>query len=135
MSLQHIAFPIMLTAGILFSHACDGIAGPDHEDFVVRVDSLQVVSAGSATDSLRIRLFGVVGPDGCHALQRIDADAVTEMLEITVYGRRKVGDATCTQLEVRLDEIVSAPPPWVPPFSIIVHQPDGSTLRHEVGRN
>ena len=112
---------------------CDALFGhTDH--FVIHVDSIAAPATVAAADTLYARFFGTIGPDGCWSLAAADFQVTTSALDVTFRGEhRERPGYDCTQMVVQLDMTMAVPPPVHTPFTITVHQPDGSKLRRLVG--
>jgi hypothetical protein len=108
----------------------DGVFGEDNT-FVVEVDSIEVPSSVQSTDTLDLRLFGTIGPNGCHQFDHYEASRTSSSLVLKVIGQRKEGG--CTDMIVTLDrEYRVSPPLDGSVFVINIKQPDGSLLRDSV---
>ncbi len=124
-------------AGVLLAGAaCGGcgLLGPSTSHYTIRVDSLSAPAAVARTDTLRVRFFGFIGPDGCWSLASVDRQVTTSSLDVTFRGQhQRGGGIACTQMVVYLDRRESvAPPLGGPAFTITVHEPDGSKLTRTV---
>ena len=110
-----------------------GLIGPSVDHFVIRVADISAPSIVNASDTLQIRFSGGIGPDGCWSLDRVDRHVTKTTLELTFRGKHEVTSGfDCTQMPTALDYLDRVPPPLETPFSITVHQPDGSLLRRQV---
>jgi hypothetical protein len=126
----------ILGLAILFSTVsllnCE-LIGPSVDHFVIRVADISAPSIISASDTLQIRFAGGIGPDGCWGLDRVDRQLTKARLELTFRGKHedRIG-FDCPQMPTALDYLEKIVPPLETPFSITVHQPDGSLLRRQV---
>lgn len=101
--------------------------GSNTSAFTVEVDSISVPSEVASSDSLVVRPFGTVGPDGCHSFKRFEASQTPSSLDLQVIGEVVEGDdIACAATIVKLDTTYSVPPPLEGPFEITVQQPDES---------
>jgi hypothetical protein len=110
------------------------------ETFVVRVDSVIAPSQIGGGDTLTIKLHGVIGPNLCYRFKEFVAVRTEARLELTVLGevpdlRGKGCPTALAELRDdnhRLGKPFVIGPPIVDPFSIVVHQPDSTTLEKVV---
>ncbi|HYU37693.1 MAG TPA: hypothetical protein VEL29_07125 [Gemmatimonadales bacterium] len=110
-----------------------GLFGPAAEQFLIRVDSIAAPSFLAASDTLTARFYGGIGPDGCWALARVDKQMTPASLDVTFQGEHQVRSGyDCTASPVALHHAEAVAPPLGTPFTITVHQPDGSLLRRFV---
>ena len=110
-----------------------GLFAPSAERFLIRVDSIAVPSMAAASDTVTARFYGAIGPDGCWALARVDRQATSASLDVTFHGEHQERSGyDCTASPVALDHVEVLAPPLSTPFTITVHQPDGSLLRRLV---
>lgn len=101
--------------------------------FTIKIDSINVPSEVASDDTLTIRPFGTVGPNGCHSLERIKASRTSSSLDLQVVGRVIEGDdIVCSDVIVFLDTTYAVPPPLEGPFEINIQQPDKSVLSRTV---
>jgi hypothetical protein len=116
----------------LFALALPGCSsfGPDHSDFIIKVDSVTGPSVVSGGAPLTVYVYGFVGGNGCHHFQEFRVDRSTGAVDVTVVGRRE-GDtrSLCTQNIVMLEpEPLTVAPPITDPFLLRFHQPDKTIL-------
>ena len=104
--------------------------GPDHADYIIRVDSVTGPSVVSGGTSLTVYVHGFVGGNGCHHFKEFLVERSTGVADITVIGRRE-GDSRslCTHNIVMLEpEPLTIAPPITDPFVLRFHQPDKTVL-------
>lgn len=83
------------------------------EFHVAEVDSIDVPERIAPTDTLSVRLFGTVGPNGCYSLDRIKEDRSDGQLTVTPVVRyERADDVACTMALVPLDATYEAEPPF-----------------------
>lgn len=100
---------------------------PDNapDRMLAEVDSVDAPSSHAADDSLSVRLYGTVGPNGCYSLDEIEA--VRSGSEVTL--RPMVRDGTdagrvCTMAIVPLDATHTLAPPFeTGTLTVTVSQP------------
>lgn len=110
-----------------------GVTGPSTDEFIIRIDEIVVPPTAPADQPLTVHFTGPIGPDGCWSLAMVEKQVTSAGLEITFHGQHLTGTGTvCTQSPVALDHDEVVPPPRDTPFTITVHQPDGSLLTREV---
>ncbi|MEP7381584.1 MAG: hypothetical protein ABI910_07850 [Gemmatimonadota bacterium] len=97
--------------------------------FVVRVDSIGLPATASGNTAFDVRLYGAVGPNLCFRVQSVRAQEDSTHLDITVFGAKRDSGGDCLQMPASLDgRPVTVAPPIRDPFTVRVHQPDGSVL-------
>lgn len=110
-----------------------GIFGPSQASFLIRVDSIVAPNVLAASESLTARFYGKIGPDGCWSLAEVDRQATSATLDVTFHGEHDARSGhECTDAPVALNHVEVVAPPLATPFTITVHQPDGSLLRRVV---
>ncbi len=112
--------------------ACDALfRHTDH--FVIRVDSFSAPADIGRTETLALHFNGTIGPDGSWSLSSVDERLRPGALDVTFIGARRVHTGIhYPQVPVMLDHTILGPPPIQTPFTITVHQPDGTTLQRVV---
>lgn len=97
--------------------------------YVVTVDSLVHPISVSLGDTVTLRFFGTIGPDGCHHFSSIEVDMEPLQVNLTVWGAYS-NEGACPQVVVYLNgapwRFVAFQTGW---FLINIHQPDGGALR------
>jgi len=98
----------------------------DVERAVAEVDSLDVPPRISPTDTLTVRMYGMVGPNGCHSFERFDSERSGDRVRVTPVVARVTGEeVACTMAVVPLDRTYAVAPPFEPgTFTVVVPQPD-----------
>lgn len=123
-----------LLAVVLIAASCGDSLLPGTTEFVIHIDSVTGPTAVSGGVAFESRLWGPVGPDGCWSFKELRTTRVPAQVDVTVIGQH-VQDAgiACTEMPVGLNGVVLRVDPIIPSsFSIVVHQPDGSTLMRRV---
>ena len=109
------------------------LVGPSNSRFIIHVDSVSAPSVVSATDTVEARFYGHIGPDGCWRLAGIDRQLASASVDLTFRGEHEQRSGyNCTSLPVSLNHHEVLLPPLSTPFTITVHQPDGSLLHRQV---
>lgn len=121
---------VIAGAAIAGSAACNPF-GPGTDRFVVHVDSITMPGAVGVSEVLRARVFGVLGPDLCSRLDRVERGSAPGVLELRFHGERE-GGRNCLQQPALLDHVEEVQPPLQDPFTLRVLQPDGSRLERVV---
>ncbi|MDP2208875.1 MAG: hypothetical protein Q8K98_08885 [Bacteroidota bacterium] len=123
---------LILLAVVVLLNGCPIEPDKAPVQFIVKVDSISHSSFAATTDTVTIRLFGIVGSDGCHSFSRFEALRQPWQLDLTVWGQRSLANV-CPDVMVYLDgkeyKFVATHQGW---FSINIHQPDGSVLRDSI---
>jgi len=132
----HAGVPSLLLAAacVVAAVSCadlgDGDAGG--RAYIIMVDSIRTPPEVLLGDTLVIRFWGEIGPDGCHMFDRFETGFGPGTLDITAWGWNSGGPA-CPAIYVYMD---GTPLGVVPPgrglLEIRVRRPDGTTLRDTV---
>lgn len=101
-------------------------------EFAVWVDSISVPQEISSSDPLTVRFHGMIGPNQCYSFDRFLTNKEPDRLDVAAFGRYEAS-GRCEPIEVFLSgrELVVSPP-FVDPFTIMVYQPTGDSLRYEL---
>jgi hypothetical protein len=117
---------------ILF-YACSTEPENDYTNFKIMVDSLSHPDTISVTDTLKIKFYGFVGPDGCHKFSRFEEHKKTNELELTVWGSKPNFQTVCPTVLVYLDgEEYKTIFNQAGLYRIKINQPDNSILLDSV---
>jgi hypothetical protein len=74
------------------------------EEYIIKVDSIQVTDTVKVGDKIAIGFFGTIGTDGCSSFSRFILNSKSRTHTITVIGKRKIGNnLVCTQILPLLD--------------------------------
>jgi hypothetical protein len=121
-----------LAAGGTLGGCSASTTSPSSRSFVIRVDSLTGFTAVSGGVAARQLVWARVGPNGCHRFAGFDVARSGSQMDVTARGELTPGD-NCYQVVVELrGEPLRLDPPIPRPLTIVVHQPDGSTLTRQV---
>lgn len=105
---------------------------PQDNRFAIQVDSIQVASTVHVNDTLTTRFWGMIGPNLCYQFSHFEVETEPFRIAFALWGDHP-GDEVCAQAisELRGQEYrhVTADKGW---FSIVVYQPDQSTLTDSV---
>ncbi len=89
---------------------------------------MQLPSSVAVNDTITIRLFGVIGGDGCHSFSHFEYNKQSLQLDLTIWGKRTPADV-CPAVMVYLNgaeyKMLTSQSGTL---FINVHQPDGSML-------
>ncbi len=93
-----------LLVSILFLGSCkqDHWDVPKYKEFVMQIDSIQMPSALKLGQSLKIKFYGTIGPDGCYVFSRFAPKAQGKNITVTVYGKHEEKNI-CPQVISRLE--------------------------------
>jgi len=97
-------------------------------EFICRIDSLSFAAKIKTTDTLKVRVYGYVGSNGCYGFRGFDRKMTTAMsLKISALGYFFANpNAQCTMALVFLDETYTILPPHLPgTYNLEFPQPDG----------
>ncbi len=111
---------------LLLLYACTTEPENDYVAYKIKVDSITHPDTVSITDTLIIKFYGTVGPDGCHSFSHFEEHKKTNELELTVWGTKRIR-GLCTDVMVFLDgKEYKTLPNKRGLFQIKVIQPDNS---------
>ncbi len=123
---------ICIIATTFFLLGCDKGVENTSSEFIVRVDSISHTSFAALNDTIAIRFFGTIGPDGCYSFSHFQTATEASSLDITAYGQHKLA-SVCPQVMVYLAgkeyRFTPAQMGWL---KINVHQPDNTVLRDSI---
>ena len=107
-------------------------SSPTADTLLATVDTVQAPTHIAPTDTLHIRLRGMVGPNGCYSLVRVEEERTPERVVLRPIVRHS-GDGMCTMAIVSLDETITLAPPFPEgTFRIVLPQTDQSPVRTTV---
>jgi hypothetical protein len=106
--------------------ACD-VFPSEPREFVIHIDSIGAPRAVSGGGAFQLFFFGPVGPNACYRFKTFWMTRTSSGADITTIGESVTG--TCAQLPGYLTgEPITIAPPVSDPFTVRVHQPNGSVL-------
>ncbi len=131
-----LACVAFIGSGATCSAASNEAASPDAntpaDTLLATVDTVQGPSRIAPTDTLQLRLRGMVGPNGCYSLVRIEKDRTPERVILRPIVRHS-GQSMCTMAVVSLDETIALAPPFRRgQFRIVVPQTDRPKVRRTI---
>jgi hypothetical protein len=109
---------LLLGGGGGCGSAASTVLSPSSEPDTIGLDTARVAQVDvppriAVSDSLRVHLTGTVGPNGCHALARIDMARTPDRATLTPLVQPPTGaDQACTMAIVSLDTTYTIPPPF-----------------------
>lgn len=95
--------------------------------YIIRVDSISAPDSVASQDSFSANFHGMVGTSDCYRLTAVSSSGDTSAVDLTFRGEHRIG-AVCAWLPVSLAYERQFLPPRGDPFTLRVHQPDGSLL-------
>ena len=118
---------------LLLQYSCSTEPENDYTYFKIMVDSLSYQDTISVSDTLKIKFYGFVGPDGCHKFSHFEAHKKTNDLELTVWGSKPDFQTACPEILVYLDgEEYKTVFNQAGLYHIKINQPDNSILLDSV---
>jgi hypothetical protein len=88
---------------LLLQYSCSTEPENDYTYFKIMVDSLSHPDTISVNDTLKIKFYGFVGPDGCYEFSRFEVHSKTNELVLTVWGSKPNFQTACPEVLVYLD--------------------------------
>lgn len=102
------------------------------DTLLATVDTVQAPAQIAPTDTLRVRLRGMVGPNGCYSLSRVETERASGQVVLRPVVRHRE-QGMCTMAIVSLDETITLAPPFPEEtLRIVVPQTDRPTVRTTV---
>jgi len=118
---------------LLFQYSCSTEPENDYTYFKIMVDSISHADTISVSDTLKIKFYGFVGPDGCHEFSRFEVHKKTNELELTVWGSKPNFQTACPEILVYLDgEEYKTVINQIGNYQIKINQPDNRILLDSV---
>ncbi|MGB5529519.1 MAG: hypothetical protein WBQ32_06075 [Ignavibacteriaceae bacterium] len=118
---------------LLLIYACSTEPEYDYTYFKIMVDSLSHPDTISVNDTLKIKFYGFVGPDGCHEFSRFEEHKISYDLELTVWGSEPSFQTQCPEVLVYLNgEEYRTVLNQTGNYLIKINQPDNSFLLDSV---
>lgn len=113
---------------------CKKDSGPKVEEFIIQIDSIVHPDTINFGQDLSIKFYGLVGPDGCYAFDKLVPEYSSELNELATecWGIHTFNDV-CTQALVYMNgqELLVSD---IPAGNLIIKgvQPDGSAISQNV---
>jgi hypothetical protein len=118
---------------LLLIYACSTEPENDYTYFKIMVDSLCHQDTISVNDTLKIKFYGFVGPDGCHEFSHFEEHKISYNLELTVWGSKPNFQTLCPEVLVYLNgEEYKTVLNQIGNYLIKINQPDNSFLLDSV---
>ncbi|MCW9708031.1 hypothetical protein [Fodinibius salsisoli] len=131
---SRVYYLLILLFALVIGAGCSVINGDTQSStFTIKVDSINVPSEVASDDTLTVRPFGTVGPNGCYSFERFESSRTSSSLDLKLVGELTEGDDIgCFDAIVQLDTVFKVPPPLEGSFEINIQQPDESVLSRTV---
>lgn len=101
----------------------------NYTEYQIKVDSLVHPNAIVLGDTLLIKFYGFVGPDGCHTISRFEEIKKPEEVEIQVWGKKPDFPTVCPAVIIEMrGTIRKVVPEQQGLFLVKVKQPNDSYL-------
>ena len=114
---------------LLLLYACSTEPENDYTYFKITIDSLSHPDTIFVSDTLKIKFYGFVGPDGCHKFSRFEEQKTSNVLELTVWGSKPNFQTACPEVLVYLaGEEYKTVFNQAGLYHIKINQPDNSFL-------
>lgn len=108
--------------------SCSTEPDTKNDQFLVKVDSIELLKTITLGDTLHISFYGTIGNNGGFSFERFESTVHDKNIDLKVWGKFQVAGA---QLDVMVN-INGRKFNYVPTnkgdYKIIVHQPDGTTI-------
>ena len=96
----------IILASILFLLMLSFCSTEPEEEYVlykIKIEKITVPDTVSIQDTLKIKLDGTVGPDGCHSFKGFEIEKVGGEINITAWGSRPNFSTICPTVMVYLN--------------------------------
>jgi hypothetical protein len=124
---------LIFSSVLFFQYSCSTEPEENYVAYKIKVDNITHPDTISITDTLIIKFYGFVGPDGCHRFTHVEEHKKTDQLEITVWGSRPNFETVCPTVLVYLDgKEYKTVLNQIGTYQIRVNQPDDSFLNDSV---
>ena len=133
--------PLLVCAGVIGAGATCSSASNDGvpsardipaDTLLATVDTVWAPTRIASTDTLRVRLQGMVGPNGCYSLAGVEREQRGGTVVLRPIVRHS-GQGMCTMALVSLDEEITLEPPFPEgTLRIVVPQTDRPPVRTTV---
>ena len=124
---------VLLMAGLLvWSSGCKKDDGPN-PDFLIQIDSIVMADTIELSDTLLVKFYGVVGPNGCYKFDRFEQlnlgdNDPANSVKLQVWGKHE-GNDNCFDQIVYLDGTELLINGFAKgDFRILVRQPDETIM-------
>jgi hypothetical protein len=88
---------------LLLQYSCSTEPENDYTYFKIMVDSISHPGTISVNDTLKIKFYGFVGPNGCHKFSRFEEHKNNNELDLMVWGSKLNFQTACPEVLVYLD--------------------------------
>ena len=96
--------------------------------FQIQVEGIETPESVRADQRLILKFHGVIGTDLCHRFERFEVNQSAAHLELTLWGIVDVSPGVCATAIAELDEAFTKQPPHSGPISVVINQPDGTSI-------
>lgn len=128
------AFAVIIGLTVIIWSGCKKDNGPKIEEFVIQIDSMVHPDTINFGDTLSIKFYGVVGPDGCYSFDELVAEYFSDVNELAVesWGIHTFLD-NCTQAIVYMNgkELLVTDIP-AGDLTLVAVQPNGPNINQNV---
>lgn len=131
---KHIftAFAIIISLTVMIWSGCKKDDGPKIEEYIIQIDSIIHPDTINFGSDLNIKFYGLIGPDGCYAFDRLEPKYDVGELAVTSWGKHTFLK-NCTEQLVYMNGntlLVSSIPAG--DLTIKAIQPDGSSITQNI---
>lgn len=106
------------------SCSSNALSDASADSTVAEVDSIDVPAEIASSDTLSVHLYGMVGPNGCYSLDRIEEERAPGQITLLPVVHHRTG-GVCTMALVPLDTAHDVAPPFEEgTLKILIPQPD-----------
>ncbi len=128
------AFAVMISLTVIIWSGCKKDNGPNIEEFIIQIDSMVHLDTINSGDTLNIKFYGLIGPNGCYAFDEFALEYSPDDQELAIesIGIHTFNDMCANAMvymngrELEVDGFVAGE------YVITAIQPDGSSLSQNV---
>jgi hypothetical protein len=126
-----ISVLVLLSVTFTWS-GCKKDNGPEVNEFIIQIDSLVHPDTISFGLDMEIKLYGLIGPNGCYEFDKLVPEYTTGKLSVTSWGKHTIQDLCTEQIVYMNGKILFVSELSLGNSSIIAVQPDGTTITQNV---
>ncbi|RLD42438.1 MAG: hypothetical protein DRI89_07285 [Bacteroidetes bacterium] len=126
-----ISVILVMTGLLVWSTGCK--KDETNPDFLIQIDSIVMPDTIHVTDTLLVKFYGVIGPDGCYKFDRFENAALegndpANSMKFKIWGKHE-DTGNCNQQIVYLDGAEVGINGFIKGiFNVLVVQPDGTIM-------
>ena len=114
---------------LLIHFSCSTEPEENYIPYKIKIDKIEHPDTVYVNDTLIIKFYGFVGPDGCHRFSHFEKKNSQSLLEFTVWGEKPDYETVCSAVMVWMDGTeYKTRITQTGLYQIKIHQPDNSFM-------